>query len=272
MVNRIWLHHFGAGLVTTPDDFGLRSDPPSHPELLDYLAWRFMESGWSIKSMHRLLMLSRVYQQSSDDHHRHETRDPDNQLLSRWNRGRLDFEAMRDTLLFVTGKLDPAIGGRPVDLQSQDPANPNAFSKRRAVYGRIDRNNMLSLLGYFDFANPDVSSARRDVTTVPQQALFFFNDPFVMQQACSLAARADFQLFETTRERIQYIYQQLFQRNLTAAEIERANRFLVAEESIASQQEDSLTNPATGGRLRALSPWERFVHVLLMSDELMFVD
>ena len=117
---------------------------------------------------------------------------------------------MRDTLLFVTRKLDPAIGGRPVALQSEDNANPNAYSKRRAVYGTIDRNNMLSLLGYFDFANPDLSTAQRDITTVPQQSLFFFNDPFVMQQACSLAARADFQLFETTRERIQYVYQQLF--------------------------------------------------------------
>ena len=132
-----------------------------------------MESGWSIKAMHRLLMLSRVYQQSSDDRHRHETRDPDNRLLSKWNRRRVDFEAMRDTLLFVTGKLSPAIGGRPVALQSQDPADPDAYSRRRAVYGSIDRNNLLSLLGYFDFANPDLSTARRDITTVPQQAFSF---------------------------------------------------------------------------------------------------
>ena len=272
MVNRIWLHHFGVGLVTTPDDFGLRSESPSHAELLDYLAWKFMESGWSIKTMHRLLMLSSVYQQSSDDHHRHETRDPENRLLSKWNRRRLDFEAMRDTLVFVTGKLDPAIGGRPVPLQSQDTANPNAYSKRRTVYGTIDRDNMLSLLGYFDFANPDLSTAQRDTTTVPQQALFFFNDPFVMQQACSLAASADFQLFETTRERIQYVYQQLFQRDPTPAEIELANRFLAAEESDVSRLENSTTTPRTRGWLRPLQPWERFAQVLLMSDELMFVD
>ena len=148
MVNRVWLHHFGVGLVTTPDDFGLRSDPPSHPELLGYLAWKFMESGWSIKAMHRLIMLSRVYQQSSDDHRRHETRDPDNRLLSKWDRRRLDFEAMRDTLLFVNGKLDPAIGGRPVALQSQDPANSehvlqtprclrNDRSQRHAFVARV---------------------------------------------------------------------------------------------------------------------------------------
>ena len=123
MVNRLWLHHFGAGLVTTPDDFGLRSDPPSHPELLDYLAWRFMQDGWSLKKLHRLLMLSSVYQQKSDDNLRHEKLDPDNRLLAKMNRRRLDFESMRDTLLFVAGNLDHSFGGRPVDLLKRGTAN-----------------------------------------------------------------------------------------------------------------------------------------------------
>ena len=129
IVNRLWLHHFGAGLVTTPDDFGLRSDPPSHPELLDYLAWRFMQDGWSIKKMHRMLMLSSVYQQKSDDNLRYEKRDPDNRLLSKMNRRRLDFESMRDTLLFVAGELDRSFGGRPVDLlRTRRTANPAPYS------------------------------------------------------------------------------------------------------------------------------------------------
>ena len=123
MVNRVWLHHFGAGLVTTPDDFGLRSDPPSHPELLDYLAWRFMQDGWSLKKLHRLLMLSSVYQQKSDDNLRHEKLDPDNRLLAKMNRRRLDFESMRDTLLFVAGNLDHSFGGRPVDLLKRGTAS-----------------------------------------------------------------------------------------------------------------------------------------------------
>ena len=123
IVNRVWLHHFGAGLVTTPDDFGLRSDPPSHPELLDYLAWRFMQDGWSLKKLHRLLMLSSVYQQKSDDNLRHEKLDPDNRLLAKTNRRRLDFESMRDTLLFVAGNLDHSFGGRPVDLLKRGTAN-----------------------------------------------------------------------------------------------------------------------------------------------------
>lgn len=272
MVNRIWQHHFGAGLVTTPDDFGLRSDPPSHPKLLDYLAWRFMEDGWSIKKVHRLLMLSSVYQQQSDNQNRNEPQDPENRLLSKMNRRRLDLESMRDTLLFVTGKLDPTIGGRPVALQSDDPLHQDSFSKRRTVYGRIDRDNLLSLFGYFDFANPDLSTAQRDITTVPQQSLFFFNDPFVMQQACGLAARADFQLFETTEQRIQFVYQQLFQRDATTAEVKLANRFLAADEAAAALQQNRSPDSGAHGVLRPLRPWERFVHVLLMSDELMFVD
>ena len=273
IVNRIWQHLFGAGLVSTPDDFGLRCEPPSHPELLDYLAWRFMDEGWSIKAIHRLLMLSNVYQQRSDNHQQNDLRDADNRLLSKMNRRRLDFESMRDTLLMVADKLDPAIGGRPVALADQQPTGQTSFSNRRTVYGAIDRNNLQSWFGYFDFANPDLSTAQRDITTVPQQALFFFNDLFVMQQACSLAARADFQLFETTEERTQYVYQQLFQRDASAAEIELADRFLATEERAASStQKPFTTNPGSQAGLRPLSPWERFVHVLLMSDELMFVD
>ncbi len=273
IVNRIWQHHFGAGLVSTPDDFGLRSEPPSHPELLDYLAWRFMKEGWSIKGMHRLLMLSSVYQQQCDNHQHNDLRDADNRLLSKMNRRRLDFESMRDTLLFVTDRLDPAIGGRPVALMDQQQTSQTSFSNRRTVYGTIDRNNLNSWFAYFDFANPDLSTAQRDITTVPQQALFFFNDLFVMQQACSLAARADFQLFETKEERIQYVYQQLFQRDPHAAEIELASRFLDAEElAESSPQKRSTTNPGAKVGMRPLSPWERLVHVLLMSDELMFVD
>ena len=268
-----WLHHFGTSLVTTPDDFGLRAELPSHPELLDFLAWRFMEDGWSIKAMHRLLMRSSVYQQASDNQESNARLDPDNRLLSKMNRRRLDFESMRDTLLFVTGKFDPATGGRPVPLLNQEQTSKNAYSTRRTVYGIINRNDLTSLFGNFDFANPDLSTAQRDITTVPQQALFFFNDPFVMQQACSLAARADFQLFDSTLQRIQYVYQQLFQRDPTADEIELACRFLAAEELVGSARaEDSTTDPGASGSLRPLRPWEQIVHVLLMSDELMFVD
>ncbi len=187
LVNRVWLHHFGSALVATPSDFGLRSDPPTNPELLDYLAARFMEEGWSIKKLHRLIMLSAMYQQSSDDNAVFAKADPNNRLLWRMNRQRLDFEPMRDTLLAVAGKLDLTAGGHAVDII--DPA-----STRRTVYGYIDRQNLPNLFRAFDLASPDASSPRRFYTTVPQQALFFMNSPFVINQAKNYGGQAGVQI------------------------------------------------------------------------------
>ncbi len=257
LVNRVWLHHFGAGLVTTPDDFGLRSDPPSHPELLDYLAWQFMQDGWSLKKLHRVLMLSSVYQQKSDDDLRNEKLDPDNRLLAKANRRRLDFESTRDTLLFVADNLDSSFGGRPVDLLKQREGN---YLNRRTVYGSIDRNDLLSLFRTFDFANPDITTAQRDATTVPQQALFFLNSPCVMEQAGKMVNRPAFQRLEEAK-RVRYLYQHVYQRDPSAKEIQLALRFLQAEPASPGPKEQ-----------RLLTPWERYAQVLLMSNELMFVD
>ncbi len=261
MVNRLWLHHFGAGLLTTPDDFGLRSDPPSHPELLDYLAWRFMYDGWSIKKMHRLLMLSSVYQQDSDDNLRYQKRDPDNRLLAKMNRRRLDLESMRDTLLFVAGNLDRSFGGRAVNLLKRGTANQQPYSNRRTVYGVIDRNDLLSMFRIFDFANPDLTTAQRDATTVPLQALFFLNSPFVMELACKMINRPPFEQLGDETERIRYLYQLVYQRDPSADEIRRGLRFLRAESASTNLEEH-----------QPLTPWERYGQVLLMSNELMFVD
>jgi len=265
IVNRLWLHHFGAGLVTTPDDFGLRSDPPSHPELLDYLAWRFMQDGWSLKKLHRLLMLSSVYQQKSDDNLRHERLDPDNRLLAKANRRRLDFESMRDTLLFVAGNLDRSFGGRPVDLLKRGTANPRPYVNRRTVYGVIDRNDLLALFRIFDFANPDITTAQRDATTVPQQALFFLNSACVMEQATMLVNRPAFQRLDDETARIRHLYQLVYQRDPSADEIQLGLRFLQAKSAGADLKEQTHEQ-------RPLTPWERYGQVLLMSNELMFVD
>ena len=129
MVNRVWMHHFGRGLVDTPSDFGLRSEPPTHPELLDWLAARFVEGGWSVKGLHRLILLSNAYQQASDDRPEARAVDPENLLVWRQNRRRLEFEAMRDAILAVAGRLDATIGGRPVSITAEP------FSTRRTVYG-----------------------------------------------------------------------------------------------------------------------------------------
>ncbi len=218
LVNRVWLHHFGAPLVATPSDFGLRSEPPSHPELLDYLAARFMAEGWSIKKLHRVIMLSATYQQTSDENATCARIDPGNQLFWRMNRQRLEFEAMRDTLLSVSGRLDLTPGGHAVDIT--EPA-----SNRRTVYGYVDRQNLPDIFRAFDFASPDTSSPRRFYTTVPQQALFLMNSPFVIEQAKNFVDRPDFKAATTEAQRLRLLYKLAFQREPTREETELARQF-----------------------------------------------
>jgi hypothetical protein len=220
MVNRLWLHHFGAGLVRTPSDFGTRCDGPSHPELLDYLARQFMAEGWSIKKMHRMMMLSAVYQQSSGDQPAAYAADPENHLLWRMNRQRLDFEGLRDSLLAASGEIDLAIGGRPVDLFSKP------FTTRRTIYGMIDRQFLPGVFRVFDFASPDLHSPQRHTTTVPQQALFFMNSPFVTERARALVARKDVAKIEDAGQRVQQLYRILYQRPATEGQVRAGLRFM----------------------------------------------
>jgi len=250
-VNRIWQHHFGEGLVSTPGDFGVRTQEPVHRALLDYLAASFMENGWSAKNLHRLILLSATYQQSSDAGAANLKADPENALLSHMNRQRLDFEAMRDTLLALAGKLDLKLGGLPVDLQSEP------FTTRRSVYGLIERQNLPGLFRTFDFANPDTSSQARFHTTVPQQALFLMNSPFVIEQARALAQRAEVQRATSRKEKIQALYQLVLQRSAAREEVGLVEKFIAAQ-----------SPPTEGG----LSPLEKFAQILLFSNEMMFVD
>ena len=229
MVNRVWLHHFGKGLVSTPSDFGVRSEPPSHPELLDWLAYRFMENGWSLKKLHREIMMSAVYQQGSiaesippvskrsltlaatraqlSPAAAPASVDPENRLLWRMNRQRLEFESLRDSLLAASGKIDFIMDGLPVDIFAEP------FSSRRSVYGYIDRQNLPGVLRTFDFANPDTTSPQRFSTTVPQQALFLLNSPFVVEQARNLVTNTIFTQVPNDRERVTFLYERLFQRH-----------------------------------------------------------
>ena len=225
LVNRVWLHHFGTALVRTPSDFGVRSDPPTHPELLDYLAARFMADGWSFKALHRLIMLSNTYQQSSESSSQGAKIDPGNQFLWRMNRGRLDFEALRDTLLMVSGKIDLAPGGRPVDLTTEP------FTARRTIYGFVERQNLPGLFRTFDFASPDTTSPQRFSTTVPQQALFLMNSPFVVQQASNLLKRAEVKSAPTDEHRIQQLYELAFQRRPEPEETSLAKKFIQTQAS-----------------------------------------
>ncbi|WP_395737220.1 DUF1549 and DUF1553 domain-containing protein [Prosthecobacter sp.] len=214
MVNRLWQHHFGRGLVSTPSDFGKQGGIPTHPELLDWLAQRFMDSGWSLKSIHRLIMLSAAYQQDSRSS---DPRDPDNRLLSRMNPHRLSFEEARDAWLTAAGKIDLRVGGRPAPLFA-------ASNTRRTLYAQVDRENVPAVMRTFDFANPDLSIPQRTETTIPQQALFGMNHPFVVQQARALVKNAS--AVKSDAARIHFLYRQLFQRSPTHGELESALRFL----------------------------------------------
>src|SRR5579859_3924455 len=215
-VNRVWLHHFGEGLVRTPDDFGARGDTPSHPELLDYLASRFIEDGWSIKKLHRLILLSSVYQQSSDENPRYEQIDPDNRWLWRMNRRRLDFEALRDTILAIGGDLDLTMGGKPIRLDAEP------YPLRRTVYGFVDRRNLPNMYRAFDFASPDLTTGKRETTVVPQQALFMMNSPLVVEQARNVVRRADFKTQSTAESRVDLLYKLIYQRSPTETETKLA--------------------------------------------------
>ncbi len=253
IVNRIWMHHFGEPLVSTPSDFGIRSDPPTHPELLDDLAADLLDDGWSLKSLHRRIMLSATYRQSSGERPECRATDPENRLLHRMNRRRLELEAMRDGLLESAGRLDESIGGRPVELTS------TPFSRRRAVYGFIDRQDLPNFFRVFDIASPDQSSPRRPRTAVPQQALFLMNSPFVVEQAQALAARQEFSGLEDSAQRIAVIYDLLFSRPPTNAELDTGRQFLA-------------TATPSGESVVRLTPWEQYCQILLLTNERMYID
>lgn len=227
-VNRVWLYHFGAGLVRTPSDFGKQGERPTNPELLDYLASTFMAQGWSVKKLHRQIMLSAVYQQSADHAgDKAAIADPENRLLWHMNRRRLELEPMRDALLSVAGTLDvKTIGGPSVDIWSRP------YPRRRTLYGFIDRQNLPGVFRTFDLASPDTTSPQRFVTTVPQQALFFLNSPFVAEQARALAERPDLGAGDDAH-RIRTLYQLLFGRLPGPEEVALGLKYVHAPPSLA---------------------------------------
>jgi hypothetical protein len=300
MINRIWQHHFGAGFVTSPDDFGTMSEPPSHPELLDYLAARFQTEGWSIKKIHRLIMLSSVYQQTTTDNPRYAQVDPYNRLLWRANIQRLEFESLRDSLLAIGGSLDLSLYGRPIDLER------NPESTRRTVYGVVDRADLLDAFVNFDVANPDMVSGRRYETSVPQQALFLMNSPIVIEQAKKLVAQDEFEERSNDKARIEFLYERIYQRLPRPEEIQlgldfvgqspltetATERTLVAsntggparpanrqerrqemmQERRAERQGGNRPNNAQPKKRAPLTGWQEYAHALLQANELSFVN
>ncbi len=249
-VNRVWMHHFGKGLVDTPSDFGVRTGPPTHPELLDWLAAEFVRRGWSVKELQRLIVLSSAYCQASDDRPDALAKDPENRLVWKFSRRRLDLEALRDGLLAVSGRLDPAVGGPAVDIAA------GVGVPRRTLYGFVDRQNLPGLFRTFDFASPDTHAPQRYTTTVPQQALFLLNSPFAVEQAKSLAARPEVAAVSRPELRIDVLHRLLYARPAKDEEISLGLRFVGDA-------------PATGSKLTA---WEQYAQVLMVANEFAFVD
>ncbi len=223
IVNRVWQWHFGRGIVNSPSDFGTRGDLPTHPELLDYLATRFMDEGWSIKKLQKWIMLSSTYQQSSADRPDAHAIDPENKLLWRMNRQRLDFESLRDSILLVAGQLDQTVGGLPFALSSE-PAVP-----RRTAFAYIERGHLPGELSAFDFAIPESHVPQRFLTTVPQQALYLMNSPFIMEEAKHLVGRREIASAPSDRARVDALYHAVYGRAATNDEVQTALDYIKAE-------------------------------------------
>lgn len=282
IVNRVWNGHFGQGIVRSPSDFGTRGDPPTHRELLDYLAADFVENGWSLKKLHRTILLSNAYRQQSVRRPDCAGVDPDNLYIWRFNRRRLDWESLRDSLLFAAGRLDLKQGGRGASLTTEP------FSTRRAVYGLIDRQNLEGIFRTFDFAGPNAHSPQRFATTQPQQGLFLLNGPFVLEQSRNLAKNAckgldagkssdQIRLVSTNAEQakptpladsiVSRLYRAILSRSPHDEEIKFAREFLKIEADLANKPTD-----AAQLSKRIEDAAERLAQSLLMTNEFMFID
>jgi hypothetical protein len=217
MVNRVWAWHFGKPLVSTPSDFGVQGDKPTHPELLDDLAARFIENGYSLKWLHREIMRSAAYQQSSHPRDDAGRADPGNRLVWRMTPRRLDVEAYRDCLLEASNSLDDRVGGPSSDLDQPD-------NTRRTVYGRISRGRMSSILALYDFPGAGMHSPERAVTTSPLQQLFVMNSSFIQDRAAALARAVEKE--PDTAARVRGLYRRALGRDPTEHERELAEQFL----------------------------------------------
>ena len=300
LVNRVWLQHFGEGFIRTPDDLGVMSEKPTHPELIDYLAgWFVDEKGgnWSIKKLHKFIMLSRVYQESSKTIPEYVTIDPDNRLLWRANVRRLDFESFRDSLIAMAGRLDPKMGGQPVNITDEP------YIYRRSIYGYIDRGNLPELMQLFDFSDPDMPNSKRTTTVVPQQALFLMNSPMAIDVARGVIARSEFQRAlktGTDQHRVEALYRIMFQRMPAPRELVMGKDFVQKEKSkqaevdaiapqiakknaeiqkrvddLSKRDNDAKRAVQNKGEIverKILSPWESYAHALLFANESIYVN
>jgi len=257
MANRIWMWHFGQALMRSPSNFGLRADQPTHPELLDYLANRLIQDGWSLKRMHRLIMNSSTYQMSSDvdfpESNQYASQDPDNRLWWRRTRRRLEAEPVRDAVLCVGGGLDATIGGKAPDVNAN----------RRAVYLPINRAALYEMFSTFDYVETANHIEQRPTTTVPHQALFLLNSPIVHEQATSIA-KAVIADCQTPEQRIEAIFRMLYVRRPTEAELSRSLDFVATAEAELESVQDV--------QQRTLQAWSALCRSMIAANEFVYID
>lgn len=257
MANRIWMWHFGQALVRSPSNFGLRADQPTHPEMLDYLASRLIHDGWSLKRMHRLIMNSATYQMASDidfpESQHYAQQDPENRLLWRRTRRRLEAEPVRDSVLFVGGGLNTQLGGKAPDVNAN----------RRAVYLPINRASLYEMFSTFDYVETANHIEQRPTTTVPHQALFLLNSPIVHQQAIA-AAKQVIAGYEATEERIAAMFRMLYARPPSEAELARSLSFIATAET----ELESVTDSSQ----RVVQTWSALCRSMIAANEFLYID
>jgi Protein of unknown function (DUF1553)/Protein of unknown function (DUF1549)/Planctomycete cytochrome C len=271
LVNRVWRHHIGEGIVRSPDNFGKLGDRPTHPELLDWLALRFIEGGWSVKKLHKLILLSSAYQMSSSHDPQAAQADPENRLLWRMNRRRLEAEPIRDALLAVAGNLDPAMGGTLLNngnftyVNNENSTNTARYDNhRRSVYLPVIRNTVFDFFQVFDFAEPHVPNGKRANTVIAPQALYLMNSPFVQAQA---RAFAELLLKEPgdDAERVRRAYLKAYGRPATDEEVAQAVEYVARYESAQARTEKD-------GSMRRPWAWQSFCQVLFAGSEFVYVN
>jgi hypothetical protein len=257
MVNRIWMWHFGQALMRSPSNFGLRAEQPTHPELLDYLANRLIQEGWSLKRMHRTIMNSSTYQMASDvefpESQQYSQLDPENRLLWRRARRRLEAEPVRDAILFMGGGLDVKMEGKAPDVNAN----------RRAIYLPINRASLYEMFSTFDYVETANHIEQRPTTTVPHQALFLLNSPIVHNQANAVAKKLTAE-FETPDARLRALFRMLYARQPTEAELNRSLHFL----DTAAIQLEGVSDPLE----RSVQTWSALCRSLMAANEFVYID
>jgi hypothetical protein len=269
-VNRVWRWHFGKGLVRTTDNFGLLGEAPTHPELLDWLARRFVAYGTSIKELHRLIMLSSTYQQSSRTSAETTARDPDNRLWGRMDVRRLEAEAVRDSLLAVAGTLDRTRGGSLLTVKNREfffdhtsKDKTSYDSRRRSLYLPVVRNHVYDVFQLLDYPDAAVSSGDRATTTIAPQALLMLNSELVQQASAALAERVLGRNEEDT-QRLARLYSLAYGRDATPSELAAAAKFLADADAILAKTQGDANQ-------RRQLAWSAYCQSLLMANEFIYV-